>query len=95
MTDPRGATKTKEEAMTFILPEWLKMGAMLWSAPPSQDPGSYMVVVVGLTESGWFQLCRVPSGMTAIDLGRRFRHAPVQEDPTAFELLSSAGDDRA
>lgn len=33
-----------------------------------------------------FELCRIPSGMTALDLGRRFYHNPTATDYSAYAV---------
>jgi len=45
-------------------------------------------IVVSAYSDGSRRLCRIPNGMTALDLGRRFWHDPSPGDATRFTLTS-------
>lgn len=74
------ASRIAEELSKPINPLALKIGCELGG----DDDLRYLICgVVGYA----FVLCRIPVGMGALDLGRRFRHAPTPDDPAHCELL--------
>lgn len=54
------------------------------------EPYGKEYIVVSIYSWGGIVLCRIPPGMSAMDLGRRFWHSPTAGDPQRFTLSAPA-----